>query len=70
MINILNTYFKFICDEGYLNWNNIESKLNQKIMCGMKCKDIEITLINEIESANSFSNMFVDICHTYKQRLF
>ncbi len=68
--NILNTYFKFICDEGYLNWNNIESKLNQKIMCGMKCKDIEITLINEIESANSFSNMFVDICHTYKQRLF
>ena len=68
--NILNTYFKFICDEGYLNWNNVESKLNQKMMNGMKCKDIEITLINEIESANSFSNMFVDICHTYRQKLF
>ena len=68
--NILNTYFKFICDEGYLNWNIVESKLNQKVMNGMKCKDIEITLINEIESANSFSNMFVDICHTYRHRLF
>ena len=32
--------------------------------------DREITLINEIESANSFTNMFVDICHTYKQKLF
>lgn len=68
--NILNTYFKFICDEGYLNWSIVESKLNQKMMSGMKCKDIEITLINEIESANSFTNMFVDICHTYKQKLF
>lgn len=68
--NILNTYFKFICDEGYLNWSTVESKLNQKMMSGMKCKDIEITLINEIETANSFTNMFVDICHTYKQKLF
>ena len=67
---ILNTYFKFICDEGYLNWNTVEMKLNQKLMNGMKCKDIEITLINEIESANSFSNMFADICHTYRQKLF
>jgi hypothetical protein len=67
---ILNTYFKFICDEGYLNWNIVESKLNQKMMNGMKCKDIEITLINEIESANSLTNMFVDICHKYKQKLF
>jgi hypothetical protein len=68
--NVFNIYFKFICDEGYLNWNVIENKLNQKLMSGMKCKDIEITLINEIESANSFTNMFVDICHTYKQKLF
>lgn len=68
--NVFNIFFKFICDEGYLNWNVIENKLNQKLMSGMKCKDIEITLINEIESANSFTNMFVDICHTYKQKLF
>jgi phosphatidylinositol 3-kinase len=68
--NVFNIYFKFICEEGYLNWNTIENKLNQKLMTGMKCKDIEITLINEIESANSFTNMFVDICHTYKQKMF
>jgi len=39
-------------------------------MNGMKCKDIEITLINEIESANSLANMVIDMCHSYKQKLF
>ena len=68
--NLINIYFKFICDEGYLKWNTVEQKLNQKLMNGMKCKDIEITLVNEIESANSFTNMFVDICHTYRHKLF
>jgi hypothetical protein len=68
--SILNIYFKFICESGYMNWDVVENKLNQKLMNGMKCKDIEITLVNEIESANSFTNMFVDICHMYKQKLF
>ena len=68
--NILYIYFKFICDEGFLNWSVVENKLNTKLMNGMKCKDIEITLINEIESANSLTNMVVDMCHTYKQKLF
>lgn len=68
--NILNIYFKFICDEGFLNWNIVYNKLESKLMNGMKCKDIEITLINEIESANSLTNMVVDICHNYKQKIF
>jgi hypothetical protein len=68
--NLINLYFKFICDEEYLKWDIVEQKLNQKLMNGMKCKDIEITLVNEIESANSFTNMFVDICHTYRHKLF
>jgi len=68
--NILYIYFKFICDEGFLNWTIVENKLNSKLMNGMKCKDIEITLINEIESANSITNMFVDMCHSYKQKIF
>jgi len=68
--NILNIYFKFICDEGFLNWNTVYQKLDSKLMNGMKCKDIEITLINEIESANSLTNMVIDMCHSYKQRIF
>ena len=39
-------------------------------MTGMKCRDVEITLINEIESGNTIAEMIVDMCHTYKQKLF
>ena len=68
--NILYIYFKYICDSGYLNWDIVANKLDSKLMTGMKCKDVEITLINEIESGNSLGHMFTDICHTYKQKLF
>ncbi len=68
--NILYIFFKFISDSGYLDWNQISSKLDTKLMIGMKCKDVEITLINEIDSSNSITDMFTDICHNYRQKLF
>lgn len=68
--NILYIYFKFICDAGYMDWSQISSKLDTKLMIGMKCKDVEITLINEIDSGNSITDMFTDICHNYKYKLF
>lgn len=68
--NILYIYFKYICDNGYLDWNIVYNKLDSKLMTGMKCKDIEISLINEIETSNSYSGMFADICHNYKQKFF
>ena len=68
--NVLYIYFKYICESGYMNWDLISSKLDSKLMTGMKCKDVEITLINEIESGNSFTEIISDICHTYKQKLF
>jgi phosphatidylinositol 3-kinase len=68
--NILYIYFKYICDNGYLDWNTVYNKLDSKLMTGMKCKDVEISLINEIETSNSYSGMFADICHNYKQKFF
>ena len=68
--NIIYIYIKYICDNGYLDWNTVNNKLDSKLMTGMKCKDVEISLINQIESSNSYIGMFADICHTYKQKLF
>jgi phosphatidylinositol kinase/protein kinase (PI-3 family) len=68
--NVLYLYLKFLCDAGLLNWSKIESKLDQKLMNNLKCKDIEITLVNEIETANSITNLFADVLHTYRQKLF
>jgi hypothetical protein len=68
--NIIYIYFKYICDNGYMDWNMVYNKLDSKLMTGMKCKDVEISLINQIESSNSYIGMFADICHTYKQKFF
>lgn len=68
--NILYMYFNLICSEGFLDWNLIKNKLDAKLMNGMKCKDVEITLINEIESTNSFVELVSDFCHAYKQKIF
>ena len=68
--NILYIYFKFICDQGFLDWNIVYNKLDSKLMTGMKCKDVEISLINEIESSNTYVGRFSDICHNYKQKFF
>jgi hypothetical protein len=68
--NMLYIYFKFICESGFLDWNIVYNKLDSKLMTGMKCKDVEITLINEIESSNTYSGLIVDLCHSYKQKFF
>ena len=68
--NILYIYFKFICDSGFLDWSIAYNKLDSKLMTGMKCKDVEITLINEIESSNTYAGFISDMCHSYRQKLF
>lgn len=68
--NILYIYFKFICDEGFLDWNTVYNKLDSKLMTGMKCKDVELSLINEIESSNTYMGIISDMCHNYKQKFF
>ena len=35
----------------------------------MKCKDVKISLINEIESSNTYVGRISDICHNYKSFL-
>jgi phosphatidylinositol 3-kinase len=68
--NILYQYFKFIADDGLLDWESTQAKLDTRTMIGVKHKDISLILINEIESANSLQNMLADLCHIYRQKLF
>ena len=69
--NVLYQYFKFIADEQNsinFSWNTIKSKLDIRTMNGSSYRDIEIILINEIESANSLNNKLADLCHVYKNK--
>lgn len=68
--NILYIYFKYICESKYLDWDTVSTKLDTKLMIGMKCKDVEITLINEIDSSNGIKDILSDMCHSYRQKIF
>lgn len=67
--NVIMSYYELIAKEKFIDWNIFKEKLENKFMDGMTCKDIQITLINEIETSNSYSSTISDMCHHYRQRL-
>lgn len=67
--NIITHYYELIAYEKFIEWDTFKEKLENRFMNGMNCKDVEISLINEIETSNSYSSVISDICHHYKQKL-
>lgn len=65
--NIIVNYYEILGNERFINWRTFRGKLENRFMDGMKCEDIEITLVKEIETSNSFANTFSDFCHNTKQ---
>lgn len=66
--NIIVNYYEILGNERFIDWRTFRVKLENRFMDGMKCEDIEITLIKEIETSNSLANTFSDFCHNSKQK--
>lgn len=67
--NIIIDYYELLNSEGLVKWNTFEEKLNNRFMMGLSCRDLEITLIKEIENSNSYAGALSDICHDYSQKI-
>lgn len=67
--NIIVNYYEMIALEKFIDWDTFQDKLEARFMDGMTCKDVEITLINEIETSISYSSVISDLCHHYRQKL-
>jgi hypothetical protein len=67
--NIIVNYYELLGSEKFICWDILKVKLESRFMTGMTWKDIQVTLINEIETSNSYSSVFGDLCHHYKQKL-
>jgi hypothetical protein len=67
--NVIIDYYELIAKEKFVDWTIFKEKLENKFMDGMTCKDIQITLINEIETSNSYSSTISDMCHHYRQKI-
>lgn len=68
--NTVITFYEIISKENLMDWRLFKGKLESRFMNGMTCKDIKITLINEIETSNSYSSAISDFCHQYKAKIF
>jgi hypothetical protein len=62
--NIIIHHYEMMGMEELIDWNSMKEKIEMRFMEGMTSKDVGITLINEIETSNSFVSKINDIGHT------
>jgi phosphatidylinositol 3-kinase len=67
--NLIINHYEMLGDEQFIKWDIFKPKLEDRFLSGLSWKDIEVTLINEIENSNSYPSVFADLCHHYKQLL-
>jgi hypothetical protein len=65
--NIILNYYELIGKEGFIEWSVFKEKLENRFMIGLKCQDVEISLIKQIESANSYLGAVDDFVHNCRQ---
>jgi phosphatidylinositol 3-kinase len=68
--NIILNYYYILGYEKIVNWNDFKDKISNRFLNGMSCKDVEISLIEQIEiSSNSYAASFIDYCHHYSGKI-
>jgi len=67
--NLVINYYEILGEEKFIIWSTFKPKLEDRFLSGLSWKDIEVTLINEIENSNSYPSVFADLCHHYKQTI-
>ena len=67
--NLIINHYEMLGNENFIDWIILKPKLEDRFLSGLTWKDIEITLINEIENSNSYPSVFADLCHHYKHLL-
>ena len=65
--NLIVNYYEMLGEEKFIKWSIFKPKLEDRFLSGLSWKDIEVTLINEIENSNSYPSVFADLCHHYRQ---
>jgi phosphatidylinositol kinase/protein kinase (PI-3 family) len=62
--NEIINYYQIIAFEGFISWNLVSDRLEQRFMNGLEIKDISITLINEVETSNNWKSKLIDTTHS------
>lgn len=68
--NVIVNYYEMIGSEKFINWETFKDKLESRFMNGVRCKDVQLTLLNEIDSSMTYSSAFEETCQDFKQQFF
>lgn len=68
--NIIINYYEMIGLEKFIVWEKFKEKLESRFMNGVTCKDVELTLLNEIDSSMTYTSIFSETCQDLKQQIF
>ena len=64
--DIIINYYSILGAENIINWEPFKEKLIDRFMNGMSIKDVEVVLIDVIEtSSNSYGGSIIDLCNEY-----
>jgi phosphatidylinositol kinase/protein kinase (PI-3 family) len=68
--NIIINYYNILANENIIDWTNFKKRLTDRFLNGMTFKDIEVVLLDVIESSsNSYGGTFIDLCNEYSGKL-
>lgn len=67
--NLIINYYEMLGNEKFVDWIIFKEKLESRFLYGLNWKDVQVTLINEIETSNSNLSAFGDFCHNTRQSI-
>jgi hypothetical protein len=68
--DIIKDYYHILGYENIVNWETFQEKLNDRFLSGMNNKDIEVVLIDLINtSSNGYGGTFIDLCNDYSTKI-
>jgi phosphatidylinositol kinase/protein kinase (PI-3 family) len=68
--NIIINYYNILANENIIEWTYFKKRLTDRFLNGMTFKDIEVVLLDVIESSsNSYGGTFIDLCNEYSGKL-
>jgi phosphatidylinositol kinase/protein kinase (PI-3 family) len=68
--NVIVNYYEMIGLEKFIVWDTFKDKLESRFMNGVTCKDVQLTLLNEIDSSMTYTSAFGETCQDLKQQIF
>ncbi len=68
--DIIINYYNILANENIINWSIFKKRLTDRFLNGMTIKDIEVVLLDVIESSsNGYGGLFIDVCNEYGSKL-